>query len=176
MFSLFLPDSMNRQSKFTRPLLVGFDTKLCVPSSGLTSVSKWSNSLVSDFDFMITALVYLFHRYFFFFFGIHIHEYGSHEFCRELAGSGNIIVSQLYGRRRFLVIYLCALMWLRYKVSFIPLWVRLRYSFFRSNNPLTEVKKKKKKRASRRSDAVKSNLKTACDWIYGCFMWAMRFS
>lgn len=45
-----------------------------------------------------------------------------------------------------LVIYLCALMWLRYKVSFIPrgcLWVRLRYSFFRSNNPLTEVEKKK---------------------------------
>lgn len=144
---------------------------------------------ISDFDFMITALVYLFHQYFFFFFGQNWHTYSTCLFIPQFKTSPYPWVWISWILQRFgwireyhcipiirpepiLVIYLCALMWLRYKVSFIPrgcLWVRLRHSFFRSNWG-------EKKKASRCSDAVKSYLKTACDWIYGCFMWAMRFS
>lgn len=46
--------------------LACFDTKLWVPSSDLTSVSRCIKLSVPDFDFMIRALVYLFHQYFFF--------------------------------------------------------------------------------------------------------------
>lgn len=47
------------------------------------------------------------------------------------------------------------------------LWVlRLHYSFFRSSTRWLRSCSK----------VVKRNLKMACDWIYGCFMWAMRFS
>lgn len=124
---------------------------------------------ISEFDFMITALVYLLHQYFIFF-CLNWHIYSTCLFIPQFKTSPypwvwiSWILQRIGWIREYhcipiirpepiLVIYLCALMWLRYKVSFIPrgrLWVRFRYSFFRSNNPLTEVEKERggKKRVS----------------------------
>lgn len=160
----FLPDSTNRQSKSTKP---GHFGQVLTQSCGCHH-RAWplfqddQTQSVSDFDFMITAFVYLFHQYFFFCLNWHI--YSTCLFIPQFKTSPypwvwiSWILQRIGWIREYhcipiirpepiLVIYLCALMWLRYKVSFIPhgcLWVRLRYSFFRSNSPLTEVKKKKK--------------------------------
>lgn len=186
---------MNRQSKSARPSRFRrVSTKSCgCHHQAWPLFEDNQTQRVSNFDFMITALVYLFHQYFFFSFGLNWHIYSTCLFISQFKTSLcpwvwiSWILQRIGWIREYhcipiirpepiLVIYLCALMCLRYKDSFIPLgclWVRICYSFFRSNNPLTEVGKK---RASRCSDGVKSNLKTACDWIYGCFMWTMRFS